>query len=633
MTRKIINIMTTVVATIFVLGCGGSSSGGSDCTIETADDGTITITCGDETTTIPSADSQDGANGQDGQGGTDGADGQGGADGADGQTGADGADGQDGADGADGDAGAAGQDGSDGDAGDAGQDGSDGQDGEECTVAENGDGTTTQTCPDGSTNTWWTGFSGRVFYRADLDDDGYYHAYMAEVQGGTPTSYQLSAEPAGSGGVVEYKVSDDGNTLVYRGDIDVYQQDEVYYVDLSGASPATPVKLNPSLTTVRDIRDIALSANGESLVYAGNQDSDNVSEAYYVDLSGASPAAPVKISGTMVLNGSVFTKAQMQISDDGNRTLYLADQDTDGVLEVYYVNLAGASPAAPVKISGTMVAGGSVSSSPALAADGRAALYKADQETNDKFELYYVDLSGASPAAPVKLNTALPTGADVIGFSISRDSQTVIYSADQDINDTTELYYVDLSGPSPASPVKLNTTFPTDGDISSFRLSRDGSVLTYYADQDVNNDLELFYVDLSGASPTAPVQVNDALIVDGDVQGYRRISADGQAVVYQADKETDDVFEIYYVDMSAGEPGVSIKLNTGLPTDADVDYLELSEDGDTVVYIADQDIYNKREIYLVSITPNGQHTAPLKLNEPIIDTNGNGIYAIEIRPI
>ncbi len=628
MTRKIMNTVMLVLAAVFAIGCGGSSGGGGDCTIEAADDGTITITCGDETTIIPSTDGQNGADGQEGAAGADGADGQaGGDDGADGQPGTDGADGQDGADG---DAGAPGQDGADGADGGTG---ADGQDGDECTVVENGDGTSTQTCPDGSINTWWTGFSGRVFYRADLDDDNYYHVYMAEVQGGTPTSYQISGEAVTDGNASEFRVSDDGNTLVYRGDMDVDGIYEVYYVDLSGASPATPVKLNTALSAGQTISDMALSANGETLVYAGDQDTNDIAEAYYVDLSGASPAAPVKISGTMVADGDVYTKSQMQVSDDGNRTLYLADQETDGVRELYYVNLAGASPAAPVKLNGTLGANSGVSSNPALSADGQAALYKADQDSEDVFEIYYVDLSGASPAAPVKLNTVLPANGDALGYAISRDSSTAIYSAEQVTDALIELYYVDLSGVSPAAPVKVSTTFPTGGNISGFRISRDSNSLLYCADQDVNDDLELYYVDLSGASPATPVQVNDTLIADGDVGSYRRISEDGQAVVYGADKETDDVTEIYYVDMSSGEPGVSIKVNSALTAGGNANVFAFSEDGDTVVYVADQEVDMKRELYLVSIMPNGQHTVPLKLNEPLVDTNGNALYSIEIRPI
>ncbi len=630
MTRKIMNTVMLVLAAVFAIGCGGSGSGDGDCTIENADDGTITITCGDETTTIPSADGQDGADGQEGAAGADGADGQaGGDDGADGQPGTDGADGQDGADG---DAGAPGQDGADGADGGTG---ADGQDGEECTVVENGDGTTTQTCPDGSSNTWWIGFSGRVFYMADLDDDDYMHLYMVEIQGGTPTSYQLSDEPAGVGGVIFFRVSEDGNTLVYRGDMDVNQQYEVYYVDLSGDTPAAPAKLNTALSTGQDIDVIGLSANGETLAYAGDQEVLDLVEAYYVDLSGAAPAAPVKISGTIVADGDVSDKALPQVSDDGDRVLYIADQDTDTVYEMYYVNLAGAAPAAPVKISGTMVAGRSVIASGAqLSADGLAAAYRADQATDNVNELYYVDLSGASPLAAVKINSPLPTNSDVDDFTLSRDSNSLIYRADQDVNADLELYYVDLSGASPAASVQLNDPLPTSADVDTYTLSRDGNSLVYRSDQDVLNDVELYYVDLGGASPAAPVQVNDTIVTDGDVTGYHRISADGQAVVYQADKETDDVTEIYHVNMSGAAPGMSIKLNTALPTGADTHYVFLSEDGDTVVYVAAQDILGKGEVYLVSIMPNGQHTAPLKLNEPLIDTTGNAIKnTLEIRPL
>ncbi len=634
MTREIIDISTIAVAAVFVLGCGGSSSDGdSDCTIETADDGTITVTCGDESTTIPGT-GQDGADGQagaDGTAGADGADGPAASDGADGAAGADGADGQDGATG---DAGAPGRDGTDG--ADGGN-GANGQDGEECTVVENGDGTTTQTCPDGSSNTWWTGFSGRVFYLADLDDDGYYHAYMAEVMGGAPTSYQISGEPAGAGGVDDFNVSDDGNTLVYLGDMDDYLTHEIYYVDLSGDTPAAPVRVNTPIPadSGQNIDEFVLSANGETLIYVGDQDTDDVFEAYYVDLSGASPAAPVKISGTMDAGEDVSDKNTPQVSDDGNRVVYVADQDSDEVWELYYVDLSGVSPAAPVKLSGTMVADGDVNADPALAANGMGVVYRADQDTDGVHELYYVDLSGVSPAAAVKVNSALVSGGLMqTKYLISRDSTTIIYRADQDVDNVQELFYVDISGASPAAPVQLNTSLPSGADVDDFKLSRDGNSVIYRADQDVQGEHKILYVDLSGVSPAAPVQVTDTLIAGGFITEPLLISGDGQAVVYPAIKETAGVYELYFVDLSGSAPGVNVKLNTPLPSGSGVTWAALSEDGDTVVYASDQDINKKEEIYLVSIMPNGQHTAPLKLNEPMIDTDDKAILSnIEIRPI
>ncbi len=612
------------------LGCSGESGGSSDgdCTVETGEDGSVTLKCGDESTMIvPGADGQDGANGQDGSSGQDGADGTPGADGADG------AGGTPGADGADGDAGPPGRPGTDGQDGSDGADGGPGQDADECTVVDNGDGTSTQTCPDGTSTTWWTGFSGRIFYRADADNDAYEQLYMTHVKGGAPTSFIVNQEPQEYGEVHGYLVSDDGDTVVFYGDLETDGISEIYYADLIGDAPATPVKVNGTLVSGGEVDGVFnLSANGETLVYVADQETDEKNELYYVDLSGASPAAPVKISGTLPVDHIVWYKSQPQVSEDGNRVIYLAGDSTSDTYELYLVDLSGVTPTTPVKISGALASGGRVADTVVFSADGRTAVYRADQDTDEVFEIYSVDLSGASPATPVKLNTSLPTNADIDIIAISRDGDTVIYRGDQDVYNDAELYYVDLSGASPAAPVQFNSALPTGGDVSGFTLSRDGNAVIFRADMDVNDVVELFLVDLSGVSPTAPVQVNGELVTNGNLASNERVSADGQAVLYRADQETDDIFELYHVDVSGEEPGLSVKVNTALPTNADVDYFYLSQDGDTIVYAGDQEIYNFRELYLVSMMPNGQPTTPLKLNVPMI-SGGDVQTAIEIRPL
>jgi hypothetical protein len=68
-------------------------------------------------------------------------------------------------------------------------------------------------------------------------------------------------------------------------------------------------------------------------------------------------------------------------------------------------------------------------------------VYLADQETDELFELYSVPLGGGTV---VKLNAPLVTGGDIVDFSISPDSNHVVYLADQDADEVFELYGVDL---------------------------------------------------------------------------------------------------------------------------------------------------------------------------------------------
>src|SRR6185312_956383 len=87
------------------------------------------------------------------------------------------------------------------------------------------------------------------------------------------------------------------------------------------------------------------------------------------------------------------------LASSGN-LVYLADQNTDGVFELFLASSG-------VKLNGPLVSGGSVTSF-ALTPDKSAVVYIADQTIDDVFELYRVNI--AAPGVSVKLNGNLILG-------------------------------------------------------------------------------------------------------------------------------------------------------------------------------------------------------------------------------
>ncbi len=66
--------------------------------------------------------------------------------------------------------------------------------------------------------------------------------------------------------------------------------------------------------------------------------------------------------------------------------VYTADQEVDGVTELYAASIFGG---AVQKLNGTLTAGGGVYyASIKIAPDSRAVIYRADQEVDEKFELF-----------------------------------------------------------------------------------------------------------------------------------------------------------------------------------------------------------------------------------------------------
>src|SRR5262249_29649192 len=152
-------------------------------------------------------------------------------------------------------------------------------------------------------------------------------------------------------------------------------------------------------------------------------------ELFSVPVDGGTE--PVKLNGSPAPGGDVL---QFLMSPDGQRVVYLADQDANDVFELFSVPLGGG--AAPIKVSGP-----TVSFDPRyqfqISADGRRAVYVADQRSGHYLELYSTPLDGGSLAVHL-------AGSAVQGFEITPDSRTVVYRADR--NGRSELLCVSIDG-------------------------------------------------------------------------------------------------------------------------------------------------------------------------------------------
>jgi Tol biopolymer transport system component len=292
----------------------------------------------------------------------------------------------------------------------------------------------------------------------------------------------------------------------------------------------------------------------------------------------------VKLSGPLTPGGSVYDFA---IASDAARVVYTADQDTYNVGELYSVPIDGSS--APTKLNGSLPVGGSVQYF-VISPDGSTVVYMASQDTRTKRELYSVPIDGSS--APIKLNGPLPLGGNVNGVIILPDGTRVIYLADQETNEVVEVYSVPIDGSS--APIKLNGTLTSGGNVTgNWRWSPDSSRLIYNADQDVDEVYELFSVPVDGSS--AEVKLN----LSGDftwIFGYA-VTADSSTVIYLL---PDPLEELYAVPIG-GPASSSVKLNGSLPAGGFVRGFTFGPDSTRVVYAADQDTYEVIELYSVPI--------------------------------
>jgi Tol biopolymer transport system component len=377
--------------------------------------------------------------------------------------------------------------------------------------------------------------------------------------------------------IAEYRVSPDGRRAVYLQDAETDGVPELWSVALpSGA----PVRLSRSLPA-GPVLGFGISPDSARVVYRAEQDAAGVSELYSVPIEGPS-AARVKLSPALVAGGDV---SEFAISPDGARVVYRADQETDEVRELYSVPIAGPA-AAGVKLNGALVPGGDVGDYVA-SPNGARVVYRADQETDEAFELYSVPIAGPA-AVGVKLNGPLVAGGSVSeGAAFSPNSARVVYRADQQTDGVVELYSAPSTGPASAG-VRLNPTLVPGGHVWAFELSPNSARVVYRAEQEIDDVFELYSVPIAGPA-SAGVKLNTAPVAGGDVSSGFVISPNGARVLYRSDQETDGVLELYSVPI-AGPASSGVKLNGPLVAGGDVEVFAISPDSVWAVYAADQEL-------------------------------------------
>ncbi len=227
-------------------------------------------------------------------------------------------------------------------------------------------------------------------------------------------------------------------------------------------------------------------------------------------------------------------------------------------------------------------------------------------------QLYIVDTD--SPRNATKLNEEAGFANGIWPFEISPDGPRAVYAGDQDTPGDSDLYLVEIDHPG----VSLRL-----GQLTNMRESRgvfspDGTKIAYVAYGQDYSGPDLFFVDL--ANPGQTTQLNSTLPQGGYVDRARlSFTPNNRSVVYLADQDVQFRRELYVVDLD--NPGQPRKLNGALPNDGNVDSLHpflVTPNGTGVVYRADQDKRGLPELYLADLSHPGNTT---KIN-PTLVSNG-----------
>ncbi|KAA3664299.1 MAG: hypothetical protein DWQ04_06445 [Chloroflexi bacterium] len=443
-----------------------------------------------------------------------------------------------------------------------------------------------------------------AIFRSDrvTDDADELYRVPLIVPGGGSQPQQLSGILPSGSEVTDYEISPDGNWVVYMAPQDNVDVVDLYSVPLTGTS-AAGLKLNHSLSLTGNVLDFAISDDSQTVVYRAHDDSDLVNELYAVPMTGGTA---VKLNGTLVDSGDVIEYAIGPAGED--RVVFLADKNENNTNELFTVPISGGIA---TQINGPLANDGDVQSFQVSTASGMV-VYRANQQNNQVIELYSVPI-GADNTQVVKLNPTMSLGGNVVDFDISNDGETVIYRADAQVEDRFELFSVPIDGPD-TETVKLNGALsPSVGRVLNYKISSDDAYVVYRAIQQTPGSIELYSVPLRGPA-AAGAKLNDDLVENGDVTDFQ-ISPNNSLVVYLADQNILSNFELFVVDIT-GPGNLAEQLHLPLGSNRDVNDFLISPDSLWVLYRADAASDDLWELFRASLTVPS--TPNVRINMPLV---------------
>jgi Tol biopolymer transport system component len=395
--------------------------------------------------------------------------------------------------------------------------------------------------------------------------------------------------------VAGLEITPDGRRVVYEADENTRDLFELFSAPIRGGSPSVEL----STPALGDVGRFAITPDSGHVVFTAPSGAPRVH------------SVPSDGSGPLLLLDASREAWDFAISSDGSRVVYRTNHYDGSPGNLYSVPLDGSQ--APVKLNDP----GDAMFDFVIVPSSDRVVYS--MLLGGARKLFSTPIDGSSP--PLQLDGA---GGDVCrGFQLTPDGLSVVYKADEDVNEVFELYLVPVDGSLAA--IRVSAPLVAGGDVqpgdlyrleqSLFRISPDGSRAVYLADEDSNEVLELYSVPLDGSR--ASVKLNDPLAAGGDVQfgsnpeylpPLMDITGDGR-VVYVADRDTDEVFELYSVPIDGSSPPVELNDSLGDAIYRDVFDFRLTPDGQHVLYRANEDFVWFTDLMVVPVDGSGRARA------------------------
>lgn len=204
-----------------------------------------------------------------------------------------------------------------------------------------------------------------------------------------------------------------------------------------------------------------------------------------------------------------------EISEDGRHVVYLADDETAGVFDLYVAPTQG-GPAR--RLDHRVGPGGAVWS---FQVCGEGVVYRAQRSDVAPTELFTVGLAGGQP---MRLHEELGVGCEIPGFATAPTGVIAFVIAGGPTR-PDELHAVTVPRQQSRLLARVRTGHRIDPDI---QLSHDGAHAVYLADQRAAGRDELYGMPVDGGDP---LRLNREFAEEASVQEFR-VSPDSARVLY-----------------------------------------------------------------------------------------------------